>query len=363
MFPGHGELRAADALLESHDLFVAGADDIQHYRIPSLVTTVHGTLLAVCDGAVATAFDAISNTDLVLKRSSDRGRSWEPMRIISDPGDGAVADQCMVVDRQTDTVWIFYDYLDGKVSADLRRRREDRKITLHAMFSRDDGRTWSRPARFGEAVMHPEWESLMIAPGRGVQTRKGRLLLPCYSRQTDHDYSHVMSSADHGRTWQISAGTAPQTNECQVVELAGGAWMLNMRNASKTKSRTVATSADEGKTWRVIQDQNLPGPGCQAALARYTDLRDGYTRNRLLFANPASPSRREKMTVRLSYDEARTWPVAKLLDGGTAGYSCLTILDDGTIGILYESHHPKASLTFSRFNLEWLTDGEDSLQR
>ena len=69
------------------------------------------------------------------------------------------------------------------------------------------------------------------------------------------------------------------------------------------------------------------------------------------------------MTVRLSYDEGKSWPVAKQLHGGPSAYSCLTVLSDMTIGCLYERGDgtPYEKITFAHFDIEWLTNGEDSL--
>jgi sialidase-1 len=127
----------------------------------------------------------------------------------------------------------------------------------------------------------------------------------------------------------------------------------------------VATTDDGGLTWsQLAHDPNLPEPVCQASFIRYTARRDGYKKDRLLFCNPAS-GRREKMTVRLSYDEGQTWPVSKVIHAGPAAYSCLTVLADGTIGLLYERGQANAyeTITFARFNLQWLTDGKDKLER
>ena len=206
----------------------------------------------------------------------------------------------------------------------------------------------------------------MAAPGRGIQTRAGRLIIPVYTRQTDQDYSHLLSSNDHGKTWQISPPAAPMVNECQVAELKDGSLMLNMRSYRKKGCRAVATTNDDGKTWgKIVDDTNLPEPTCQASFIRYTDVRDGFTRDRLLFVNPANTSKRVNLTVRLSYDEGMTWPISKVIRPGPSAYSCLTVLKDGTIGLIYENGRtsPYERLTFARFDLQWLTDGRDRITK
>jgi len=134
---------------------------------------------------------------------------------------------------------------------------------------------------------------------------------------------------------------------------------------SKTRTRSVwvVCSKDEGETWSdVLDDPNLVEPVCQASILRYTTS-DAHGKNRLLFSNPATRDARVKMTVKMSYDEGKSWPVSKLLHPGPCAYSCLTVLPDMTIGCLYESgeNDPVEEITFARFTVGWLTDGEDRL--
>ena len=163
----------------------------------------------------------------------------------------------------------------------------------------------------------------------------------------------------------------PGANECQVVELADGRLLLNMRMQTFRKGyRGIAYSEDGGETWVDFKhDENLPGPRCQASFIRYT-LENGSDKNRLLFSNPLPPEppsekrgRRVTLTVRLSYDEGDSWPIKKSLHKGPCAYSCLVILPDGNIGCLYEKGKKRSyeKITFAKFSLEWLTDGEDKL--
>ena len=364
---GTGAVSIAEGLFETKDVYVAGQDAIREYRIPALVTTVKGTLIAVCDARVERPADAINNIDLAMKRSFDNGRTWGPLKILADfPDQQAAADSSMLVDRMTGTIWIVYDhFLDKLLSSEL-RKQERRQIALHLIHSQDDGQTWSEATDITQTVTKPGWEVVMAAPGRGIQMRAGRLIFPVYSRQPDQDYSHLLSSNDHGKTWQISSSAARMVNECQVAELKDGSLMLNMRSYRAKGCRAVATTNDGGKTWgQIVDDTNLPEPTCQASLIRYTDTRDGFTRDRLLFVNPANSSQRVNMTIRLSYDEGKTWPIAKVLHPGPSAYSCLTVLKDGTIGLLYENgrESPYEKLTFARFDLQWLTDGQDRIDK
>lgn len=297
---GTCDVSIAEGMFETKHVFGGGQDGVREYRIPGLVTTRKGTLIAVCDARVERPADAINNIDLAMKRSIDNGKTWGPLTILADfPGQQAAADPCMLVDRTTDTVWIAYDHVLDKLLPSSVRQRERRDIALHLISSRDDGKTWSKATDITKTVKKPGWEVVMAAPGSGIQTRAGRLIFPAFTRQTDEDYSHLLSSNDHGKTWQISSPAASQ-----VTELKDGSLMLNMRSYRKKGCRAVATTNDGGKTWgTIVDDTHLPEPVCQGSLIRYTDVRDGFTRDRLLFVNPANTSKRVNLTVRLSYDE------------------------------------------------------------
>jgi len=377
-------MTTTEPLFEETDVFVAGEHDVAEYRIPAVVTTNEGTLLAVCDARVDRPGDAPNNIDLVLKRSGDLGRTWGAREVVVDlPGQMAAGDPCMLVDRQTGAVWIIYDHVYPSMDAlreDAPERAEGaqpgyqgRVLFLYAVRSDDDGRTWSEPIDLTPAVKHPSWIGAMAGPGMGIQTRAGRLIAPGYLRSSGdfrQDGSHLYYSDDHGETWHVSASPGPNTNECQVVELADGSLMLNMRSTRGHHCRAVATSDDGGRTWSAIRDEaTLVEPRCQGSFIRWTDERDGHARNRLLFANPAHAESRENMVARLSYDEGESWPVSRVVNPGPAAYSCPTVLPDGTAGLLYECRGlPGASpgyakITFARFNLEWLTGGQDGLDR
>ena len=171
-----------------------------------------------------------------------------------------------------------------------------------------------------------------------------------------------MFSDDGGTSWQIGGSADAGTNESQIVELADGRLMLNMRNHPPRSDnfRMIATSGDGGQTWsKAVPDPVLIEPPAQASLLRLTRASTG-DRNRLLFSNPASV-RRERMTVRVSYDEGTTWAVSRVIVEGPAAYSSLVVLPDRSIGLLFEHGDRSAyeKITFVRFTLEWLTEGRD----
>ena len=178
------------------DLFVAGAEGIREYRIPALVTTKKGTLLALCDARVEKPGDAPNNIDLVLKRSEDQGETWSEMTVVADfPGRRAAADPCMLVDGETGRVWVVYDHVwpdsesleraGAALPKGVKPDGTGRIITLHAIFSEDDGKTWSEPADITHQLTREGWLAVMAAPGRGIRMGSGRLVVPCYSRRLD----------------------------------------------------------------------------------------------------------------------------------------------------------------------------------
>jgi len=226
--------------------------------------------------------------------------------------------------------------------------------------SKDDGVTWTRPVDITATAKRKDWRWYATGPGVGIQLRRGRhagrMVIPCDHSTAKGMYgSHAVISDDGGKTWRRGEPILPDVNECQVVELADGKLMMNMRNYHKPSRgvRGVATSTDGGETFsKVSYDKALPEPRCQASFLRYSTAGPGR-RNILLFSNPASKKGRVKMTVRASYDEGRTWPVARLIHAGGAAYSCLTVLPDKTVGLLYERDGYKR-ISFARIRPGWL---------
>jgi sialidase-1 len=350
---------------EQTDVFVSGKDGYHTFRIPAAIVSAKGTLLAFCEGRKNSRSDT-GDIDLVLKRSFDNGKTWQPMQVVVDAGPDTIGNPCPVVDRSTGTIWLpltkNLGHEDEKIIRDG-KSKGGRAVWITK--STDDGATWARPSEITKEVGDPKWTWYATGPGRGIQLASGRLVIPC-----DHNvigsrarHSHVIYSDDHGKTWKRGGVLGENTNECQVVERADGSLLLDMRSYHGKNRRAVATSKDAGLTWSEVTLHNdLVEPVCQASLLRYT-LKKDHGKNRLLFSNPAS-TKREKMTVRMSYDEGATWPVAKVLHAGPAAYSALTVLPDHSIGCLYEQGAKSAyeKITFARFTLDWLTEGKDRLK-
>ena len=360
----HG-LIAQEAFFTQKDIYVSGTDGYHTFRIPSIIVTPQGTLLAFCEGRKYQRSDT-GDIDLVLKRSHNNGKIWEPMQLVWDDGPNVCGNPCAVIDRETGTIWLLMTHNLGE---DHERQIWDQtskgERTVWVAKSIDDGATWSRPMEITETTKAANWTWYATGPGVGIQLKSGRLVIPCDHGEavTKKYYSHIIYSDDQGKSWEMGGSAGDKTNECQVLELADGTLLLNMRNYSASRLRAISTSKDGGLTWsEVTYDHMLYEPICQASLLRFTDEKRAG-KNRILFSNPASNTSRIMLTVRLSYDECETWPVARTLHPGPSAYSCLAILPDSTTACLYErgEQHPYEKITFAHFNLEWLTDGKDSL--
>ena len=227
--------------------------------------------------------------------------------------------------------------------------------------STDDGLTWSTPREITAQTKQPDWTWYATGPGAGIQLtlgeHKGRLVIPWdhFEADTKHYYSHIIYSDDHGATWSLG-GSSPdhRVNESQVVELSNGDLMLNMRNYyDGTRQRQVAISKDGGMTWsNQRHDPALIEPRCQASFRSAVGA-TGAAANHVLFSNPASETKRENMTIRLSEDDAQTWTNSLILHQGPSAYSDIAILHNGQVACLYEAGEtsPYETITFSRFAL------------
>lgn len=332
------------------DVFSGGQDGYHTYRIPAVVCSKRGTLLAFCEGRKDNGSDA-GDIDMVLRRSTDQGKTWGPLSVVYEEGDTAkitIGNPAPVVDIDTGTVWLPFC------------RDNDRVFVTH---SDDDGLSWSEPIEITATVKRPEWDWYATGPVNGIQLsigpNAGRLVVPCDHRRGGDKtpwraggHSHVIYSDDHGASWQLGGVTSESMNECAVAQLADGSLLLNMRSYRGKNLRAVSRSDDGGLSWsEPTDDPALVEPVCQGSLIRLGD--DNDNTGPLLFSNPAS-KKREQMTVRLSNDGGHSWPVSRTVYAGSAAYSSLVELHDGSVGLLYERDGYR-QITFERFTLDWLT--------
>jgi sialidase-1 len=344
-------LASADEPLR-RDVFIAGADGYHSFRIPALLVTPQGTLLAFCEGRKNDRND-YGDIDLVLRRSSDGGLTWGALELVYEQGASekiTIGNPCPVVDETHGAIWLPFC-------------RDNRDVFI--THSDDDGRTWSPPREITRDVKKPHWGWYATGPGVGIQLRRGphrgRMVIPCDHREPidgqDVTVSHCIFSDDGGTSWKLGESAGLYTNECQVVELSDGRLLLNMRNYMGTdggrpelnKRRAIAASSDGGQTWSDLEyDAALIEPICQASLTAAFGANDNL---QLFFSNPASTGARRRLTARVSDDEGRTWPRSLLLHEGLSAYSCLAPLADGALGCLYEGGDKSAydKIIFARF--------------
>jgi len=342
-------------LLEKQDLFISRSKDTHTYRIPAIITANNGDLIACCDARRNSGGDLIwvKDIDIVVRRSSDNGKTWGPIETVIDYGDKSVgkpaSDPSFILDRTTGEIFCFYNFMDQ-----INAKKEFR---LHVQSSKDHGKTWGKPRDITDDIAKPEWKMdfKFITSGRGIQRRNGDLLHTMVNLKNG---LHLYGSKDHGKTWSFIDTPVKPANESKVIELADESLMINSRLNGKG-FRGVHRSTDNGKSWVSEVDKSQVDPGCNGAILRYTSIEGGYKKNRLLLCHANSSRGRKNLVVKISYDEGKTWSKGKVIDPGPSAYSDLTICKDGTIGVLYEPGYK--AVRFSRFTLEDLTDGKDSL--
>jgi sialidase-1 len=314
------------------------------YRIPALVATAKGTLLAFCEGRRNSASDA-GDIDVLLRRSFDNGKSWLPVQVVADMDGDTIGNPAPVIERTTGTILLLLTRNPGSLN-EAQIVQGNGQRTVWITRSRDDGASWSAPVEITAQVKRPDWTWYATGPGNGIQLRSGRIVIPCdhNRREGNERHSHVIYSDDRGETWHIGGIAADKTNESAVVELKSGVLLLNMRSYHGRNRRAVQRSQDGGLTWSPLEfDEALIEPVCQASLI-------GLGRGRLAFSNPAATTR-TRMTLRLSKNNGATWNTSRIVHDGPAAYSSLALLGDRSIGLLYERglKSPYETITFTRF--------------
>lgn len=339
------------------EVYRSGENGYHSYRIPGLCVTAKGTLLAFAEGRRHSAGDS-GDIDLLLRRSFDNGKTWQKTQVIANFGEDTVSDPAVIGERKSGTILLLFCSNPGRISEkEIVESGLEGGRTVWITRSADDGASWSKLAEITASVKAPGWTWYATGPGNGIQLRSGRLVVSCNHIRKDSRamHSHVIYSDDRGQTWRIGGTAEEKTNESAVVELRDGSLLLNMRSYHGGNRRAIARSRDGGLTWSAVQlDPALIEPVCQASLIRAVSpgtKADG----RLLFSNPADTTR-VRMTVRLSLDDGKTWPIARLIHEGPSGYSSLAAWRDGAIGLLYERGRKdyRETITFARFPIAWL---------
>lgn len=397
-------LHAAEPFLRKTTLFESEKGGYERYRIPGIAITGKGTILVTCDARKVAALADWSDIDLFIRRSPNLGKTWEPPVKLGHRGahpdlkleanqaatelkhkSGAgfpFNNQTLVINRQTGEILFVYCFNYARTF--VRR-------------SADEGLTWSDPEEIvgalAELRQRYAFRVIGTGPNHGIQLRSGRLLVPVWLSPGKGDGGHrpsVVSSIysdDGGKTWHGGEIAAQETDplinpsETVAVELANGGVMFSMRSESLQHRRGIAYSPDGVTRWTHPEFVNdLAEPICMAGIERLS-LATATQRSRLVYSHcdngtvaiPRHPSRymvRQNLTVRLSYDEGRSWPIRRVLEPGFSGYSDITVAPDGSIFCFYEegaaggraSANNTGSLVLAHFNLEWLTEGRDTLE-
>ena len=410
-------LRGAVDPLRIAPVFLSGEGGYAAFRIPSIVRAANGDLLAFAEGRVESASDSTATIRIVCKHSSDNGRSWSPLRVVARNllagAEYAAMNPSPVVDTVygTGRIILLFKKLECSEWEIVQGRGVMRTFCL---FSDDHGRSWRgerditcevhRPYRPAYAAVCPaaaqpeneahDWRIQVPTLGHAIQLQgpaplpggpaasspvRGRILhIGSRTRGGDSVFggmNYAFWSDNLGENWQIGdfittrwdGSPAYGLNEATAVELADGRVLVNSRNYRdgepvRQRAVTIGAFAPDGRITfgPARHDSTLVEPPVQASLVRYSWPGPAGRRSRILFANPAHPFARTNMTMRLSYDEGATWPVAKVIDAGPSAYSDLVVQADGDIGLLYERGNA-GGIFYAAFSLAWLTSGQDML--
>lgn len=364
----------ANAAPEFSAVFTAGEGGYRSIRIPSVVVTTQGTVLAFAEGRAVPSDQA--ENDLVMKRSTDGGRSWSALRVIQDDGRHSLNNPTAVVERQSGRIFLMYQRIPGhlkEASRETATGYEGTNVYRNLLlWSDDDGLTWSSPRDVTRATKRPVRATTVASgPGIGIQLTRGphagRLLIPFNEGPFYQWNNFAVFSDDRGETWRWGEnvpgaflpderlGQRSQINEVQFVELSDGAVRMNSRQFAGAKLRKTAISPDGGATWSPVSDVSaLRDPSCNASVLRLSFDDGAVGTGRILYSGPDAANR-SNGTIWVSYDDGATWPVRCVLWPGSFAYSVLTKLSDGTVGCLFEADNYDRIL-FARFAVGWVEE-------
>jgi sialidase-1 len=333
----------ADPALTHTDVFRAGTEGYSSFRIPAIVTAPDGSLVAFAEGRKQNAGDpGAGDIDLVYKRSTDHGASWSPLAVLDDPGDRwAASNPTPVTDRERKRIWIVFNRWEPGMGTERSQPGTSNNQTW-IRYSDDNGKTWSPPRDITRSARDFDtWGAMFVGPGGAIQTRTGRLIVPAASKFDQHFIlatfgsfdgaldvlrAYVLFSDDHGETWQRGSLVQAFTNENQLVELSGGAILMDARQGNGDH-RWFVTSADGGRAW------SRPRPG--EMVTPVATALERYDAGHILWTGPSGPGR-NRLVIRVSTDEGQTFANERVIYRGLAAYSDLTVLDDRSIGVLWE---------------------------
>ena len=358
-----------DSLFTRTELYHPGDYGSANYRIPAVITAKDGSIVAVTDKRKFNEGDLPQDIDIICNRSTDGGHTWsEPYTIAQGTGVNHGFGDCALAWSNDDNGLIAV-FVGG---VGLWNSTPSNPIRSYKSYSYDNGQTWTEPEDitdfiFGDNCIIPEhqsWRASFFGSGNGLLTSTGRIMFVAAIREGTAQSlnNYAVYSDDNGVTWQVSGRASVGGDEAKVTELVDGRILMSIRHGGK---RWYNISSNGGETWMPNTStwNDITAPACNGDVIRYTSVSQGYNKNRLLHSVPLGNSRRD-VTVYVSYDEGVTWPVKKTIVPYSSAYSSLCVLPDGTIG-LYVEEEPNGTsgymTAFYNFSLEWLTDGNDSL--
>lgn len=335
----------------STTVYQKGDNGFDTYRIPATIQTTEGTILAFAEARKHSRSDT-GDIDLVLRRSTDGGRTWSEIITIWDDAGNVCGNPAPVVDRTTGRILLLSTWNDGTDhERDIHARTSKDTRRVFVLYSDDDGLSWSQPREITSSVKRPDWTWYATGPCHAIQLQKGkhkgRIVVSCNhglfkEGKSAGSYSHLIYSDDHGKTWAIGAEGERDGNESTVAELKNGDLMLNMRGprhknrADNGSCRLIAVSRDQGLTLGPqYYERDLVEPVCNGSSINYAPK--GKLTRTLLFSNPDHPTKRKNMSVKMSKDNGKSWQTAFRLSDKAAAYSDMVVLPNGDLGILYET--------------------------
>lgn len=321
-------------------LFACGEEGYKSYRIPALVTSKKGTLLAFCEGRKHHHHDH-GDIDIVLKRSTDNGKTWSKLDIVFDNDNVVAGNPVPIVDQKTGRIYLISCTSDHHEYAIY--KGEGRR-GIFIQHSDNDGKSWSRPRDISENIYPDNWRWYATGPCSGIQIQQGkyagRLVVPANHSLTEDGKNalraHSIYSDDNGKTWHLGESSELGGNESSIAEVSENLLYQSIRMQTHRKgARGTRYSRDGGETWSELKhDQNLPCPMCQGSV-----IRDYDQSKRLIHTNPGAGKGRTGMTVRISDNGGKSWPYSKLILESSSAYSDSSITQDDKIALLYEGGH------------------------